>query len=288
MPLGLGRESVRLRKKGPILVTGSHRSGTTWMGSILAESSEVSFVHEPFNPTVSVDGVGCPWDLWFQGADQSSKKLINRHLNGVLERRRGFRVLLKDPIAVFAARYLHRRFSAKVVAMIRHPAAFVGSLKLKGWRHDFGHFVAQPHLMKRFCRRDRALIRAYAATQPELIDEAILLWRLIYREVARWKDSRWCLPVYHEELSQDPVGEFRRVFLWLGLDFDEKIKEKIRVLSEGSQREDPDGGFGLDDLQRNSQANLKSWRWHLSDEEISKVRSEVGDLDDFLYEKRAW
>ena len=33
-----------------VLVTGSHRSGTTWVGKILAEAPETCYLHEPFKP----------------------------------------------------------------------------------------------------------------------------------------------------------------------------------------------------------------------------------------------
>ena len=31
----------------PILVTGSHRSGSTWVGKMLATSPSVNYIHEP-------------------------------------------------------------------------------------------------------------------------------------------------------------------------------------------------------------------------------------------------
>ena len=37
----------------PILVTGAHRSGTTWVGKMLALAPGVGYVHEPFNPRFS-------------------------------------------------------------------------------------------------------------------------------------------------------------------------------------------------------------------------------------------
>ncbi|HUH21151.1 MAG TPA: hypothetical protein VLZ09_04715, partial [Gaiellaceae bacterium] len=39
--------------KRPILVTGAHRSGTTWVGKMLALAPGVGYVHEPFNPRFS-------------------------------------------------------------------------------------------------------------------------------------------------------------------------------------------------------------------------------------------
>ena len=41
--------AVRVSDK-PILVTGAHRSGTTWVGKMLALAPGVAYVHEPFNP----------------------------------------------------------------------------------------------------------------------------------------------------------------------------------------------------------------------------------------------
>jgi len=37
--------------KKPILITGSHRSGTTWVGRMLAEAPSVFYIHEPFSVT---------------------------------------------------------------------------------------------------------------------------------------------------------------------------------------------------------------------------------------------
>jgi len=33
----------------PILVTGSHRSGTTWAGKMISACPNVGYIHEPFN-----------------------------------------------------------------------------------------------------------------------------------------------------------------------------------------------------------------------------------------------
>ena len=39
----------RLSIEAPILVTGAHRSGTTWVGRMLCASGEAHYVSEPFN-----------------------------------------------------------------------------------------------------------------------------------------------------------------------------------------------------------------------------------------------
>ncbi|MCF8233846.1 MAG: hypothetical protein K9G67_15655 [Bacteroidales bacterium] len=39
--------------KKEILVTGAHRSGTTWVGHVMREAPEVHYIHEPFNVGLS-------------------------------------------------------------------------------------------------------------------------------------------------------------------------------------------------------------------------------------------
>ena len=34
-----------------ILVTGTQRAGTTWLGNILSAGDDVAYIHEPFNTT---------------------------------------------------------------------------------------------------------------------------------------------------------------------------------------------------------------------------------------------
>jgi hypothetical protein len=35
--------------QSPILVTGAHRTGTTWVGKMLAASPQVAYISEPLN-----------------------------------------------------------------------------------------------------------------------------------------------------------------------------------------------------------------------------------------------
>ncbi len=40
---------MRLGKKKPILITGAHKSGSTWAGKIISTSLKVHYVHDFFN-----------------------------------------------------------------------------------------------------------------------------------------------------------------------------------------------------------------------------------------------
>ena len=43
--------------KSPILVTGSHRSGTTWTGKMIGFSPNVVYIQEPFNKKYYSPGI---------------------------------------------------------------------------------------------------------------------------------------------------------------------------------------------------------------------------------------
>jgi hypothetical protein len=71
----------------PILVTGAHRSGTTWVGKMLALAPGVAYIHEPFNPRTPPGLSPAPFDRYFTAVTAGNEE---RYLPG-LERTLGFR-----------------------------------------------------------------------------------------------------------------------------------------------------------------------------------------------------
>ena len=49
----------------PILVTGAHRSGTTWIGKMLALAPGVGYIHEPFSPATAPGISSAAFDVYF-------------------------------------------------------------------------------------------------------------------------------------------------------------------------------------------------------------------------------
>ena len=56
--------AVRVSDK-PILVTGAHRSGTTWVGKMLALAPGVAYIHEPFSPRTAAGLSPAGFDRYF-------------------------------------------------------------------------------------------------------------------------------------------------------------------------------------------------------------------------------
>lgn len=136
----------------PILVTGSPRSGTTFVGRMLALSPEVHYIHEPFHPRFGPEVTAARFRQFYTylgdgSADAVLKPLartmaLHYDLGPALRRarrpanarravrqwhefnrarRRGARALVKDPAALFSSEWLADTFQMKVIVLIAIP-----------------------------------------------------------------------------------------------------------------------------------------------------------------------
>ena len=70
--------------KRPILVTGAHRSGTTWIAKMLALAPGVGYIHEPFSPFTSPGVSGAPFDRFFAVVTAENEAAYLPHLERTL------------------------------------------------------------------------------------------------------------------------------------------------------------------------------------------------------------
>ena len=235
---------MSIAPNSPILVTGCHRSGTTWLGNLLAASPEVGYISEVFNLDHPMPGacaarfphqymhlteengreyvrpLGRTLGFRFDWADAWRALRTPRRLRRLPQnaaqfqaaRRRGLRPLLKDPIAFFSAEWLARTFGMQVVVAVRHPGGLAASLKRLGYGFDFREFLDQPALMRDHLGPYRAEIEAFAAQPPPIVDQAGLLWRCVYGTAARLRKvhPEWQF-VRHEDLSLRPHEELEPI-----------------------------------------------------------------------------
>jgi hypothetical protein len=302
----------------PILVTGSHRSGTTWIGRMIGLSPEVGYINEPFNPTHQPGICACRFPLWFQYVHAGNEHLFKpaltatldfryRHLaqlqrvrsveearrlvidgrNFLRHRLRRSRPLLKDPIAAMSANWISTTFSAQTLVVVRHPAAFAHSLRRLNWSHPFRDFLLQPDLMADHLREFEAEIRRMADTQQDIVDQASLLWRIIYSVLLSHRSAHpdW-LFVRQEDLARDPVECFARVFGWLGLEYSEPIQRGIRWYSSGPPEAEATAEAHA--IRRHSEQTRHGWRKMLSGAELARLRDAVDPLSQQFYADDEW
>jgi hypothetical protein len=185
----------------PILVTGCHRSGTTWVGRMLSLSPALAYIHEPFNPlhrrinpgvckariryqytyvTEENEAEFCDdiaatlqfrYNLWLQlqeivkdrhGLKRGFRTSAREAIDFFLNRHiRHPRPLSKDPMALLSVEWLAKRFNMDVVILIRHPAGIVSSIKRMNW---------PPHDFSQFLKQP-LLMRDYLYPFEEEIKE---------------------------------------------------------------------------------------------------------------------
>jgi Sulfotransferase family len=300
----------------PILVTGSHRSGSTWVGTMLASAPDVGYVHEPFSRLHRPGVCSARFETWFPymcpeneapyvapirdmlsfrygtGAElralrtpRDAARMVRDRAHFAAWRWRGVRALLKDPIAVFSAEWLADRFDVQVLALIRHPAAFASSLKRLEWRHPFGDFLAQPLLMRDVLGPFEDEIRDYADREHSPLDQAILLWKLVHHRIAEYRSRRPdFLFARHEDLSNDPVTEFAAVFERLALPFDARSRAAITRSTDPSNPIEAEPG----ELRRDSRSGVWNWATRLTPEEIRVVRKRTEPIARLFYDDHDW
>ncbi len=303
----------------PILVTGAHRSGSTWVGKMIAASPQVIYIHEPFNVAFP-DPVVCTakFEHWYTYLTAENAAPYRASLARTLSLRHNFwpflaacarkprkaarlsaaflrsyqngpagkRALMKDPLAFFSAGWLAQEFDMQVVALIRHPAAFAASIKEKRWGHPFSHFLAQPLLMRDFLGPYEAELREFVTEEHDLADQAALLWKLVYSAVPTYQQQHpdWIF-LRHEDLSQDPVSGFGDLYRRLGLAFGPHEEAEI------TQHNRPDSAPKTNQerrITRDSQSNIRKWKSVLTEDEIARVRARAGDLADRFYTAGEW
>jgi hypothetical protein len=304
----------------PILVTGAHRSGTTWVGRMLCAGGGALYIHEPFN-NVRPSGptwVPKPFPYWFYSMSDSDRE-YGRLLQNVVEmkypllralagvrslshigragrdwafslsaRIRRTRPLLKDPIALFSAEWLARRFGMKVVVLIRHPAAFAASIKRLEWWFKFSNWLDQERLMHGDLAEWTGPIRDYAAGTKDLVDQAILMWNAMYSVVNRYRKDHpdWAF-VRHEDLARDPLAEYPPLYRYCGLEWNSRVEAAIRKFSQLADAK-PLSANRPTDIRRESRKTVSLWKRILSAEEVERVRERTRQVAGWFYKAEEW
>lgn len=305
----------------PILVTGSIRSGTTWVGKALATAPGVALIHEPFNIDHQIGILAHRWShqYTYLTAEGAETRDVDRALEDTL----GFRYrplahlrnhesavrtlglvrdlprywyrrhlsqpkpLLKDPIALFSAEWLAHRFDMDVVVMVRHPGAFAWSYMRIAEPNRFADLLQQGDLLEGPLEPFVVDIER-AARSDDPIYQAAILWRVVYATVTGYQDRNpnWAV-TRHEDLSARPLETFPPLFDRLGLSFTTKTRRFIELTtSEGNPVEALDDR--LHHLRRNSRENVSVWQKRLSPDAIGRVRALTEDVADRFYTNSSW
>jgi hypothetical protein len=301
----------------PILITGAHRSGTTWVGKMLAAAEGTAYVSEPLNVHHRPGVLRAPVRRWYTYINSENeaeylaafRELLDfdyhlvEEIRSLRSRRdflrmlrdfgifylgslQGRRALLKDPFAVFSAPWFEQRLNCRVVVTVRHPAGFASSLKRLNWPFDFRDLLEQPLLMRDHLEQDRAAMQQ--APADDLVGQAGLLWRMIYRVVhelsARHPDL---IVLRHEDLALDPLAGFRDLYTKLGLEFTPRA-ERMILTSSSSENPAEASRASIHTVKLDSRANVSGWKKRISAQEIERLRALTAGVAERYYSDADW
>lgn len=303
----------------PILVTGAHRSGTTWVGKVLAADSNVAYISEPLNVWHRPGVMRIPIQCWYTYICQENEREFYPALKETLSYRyhlgreivslrsikdilrmgrdcsvflRGRifnqRPLLKDPFAVFSADWFAQRLGCAIVCMVRHPAAFVSSLIRLEWPFDLRDLLMQPLLMRDWLEPFRGEIETMLVEPRDVITQGSLLWKMIYQVVFRLKEQNPDFNLLrHEDLSIDPIEGYRHLYGSLNLAYTPKAEKAIVALSHAGNPEEV-SVRAAHSVRLDSRANLKNWKKRLDAEEILRIRQISEPVASLYYSDQDW
>jgi len=275
-------------KKNPLLITGSRRSGSTWIGKVIEQSDDFIYLN---GPTILNDIPGSISTIkyWFQYIQNSDEEIIKAlstlNQNALAQTKRA---LFKDPLAFFSIDTFINLLEADVLISIRHPAAFVSSLKRLGWSHDFNHFLEQKELMETYLHPFRDEIKEFATKKKDIIDQGIFLWNIINLNTLKFKQKYpQIYTVRHEDLSLDTLNEFKKIFNYFDIHFTSKANQFL--VETTNQDNDSEAQNNIThQLHRNSKANIYNFKNRLTKEEILRIRRGTETISHAFYDQKWW
>jgi hypothetical protein len=311
----------------PILVTGLHRTGTTWTGKLLASAPGLYYVHEPFHKE-HAPGI-CPvrFERWFQHVGPHNKETfeaalartvtlrfaLGSHIVTALHPERshfydglrgvgwafrewyrwtwarfqGARPLIKDPLALLAAEWIADRFDAQVIVLVRHPAGFVRSIRELEWRHDFSDFTEQAGLSEGLLGPYADDIEDEAENPSSLLENASLLWKVMGAVIAKYRQRH---PNWQIVRMEDLAMHPTDEFrdLWNYLDVPYDREMASAVREFTTAASSSEEDYGTHDVKRDSESQAWRWRSELEPGAVDRIRNATAPVWREFYEAGEW
>ena len=297
-------------------ISGAHRSGTSWVGKMISASNNFYLRDEELFNCVS-EIADFPFDNMYthickENEDLYKDFIINmvnnnysmtRALKRMKSERDFFRILKRkgrslirkfnynspifiEPIGLFSAEWFAKRFDSTNIIVIRHPASFISSLIKLNWSFDFSHFLNQEILMKKYLLNFKNEI-INPPDKKNILETGILLWKCIYSVVSEYRKKfpDWIF-VRHEDLANDPINEYKKLYNKLSLNFSDEAKN---IIIEHTSPSNPIEFSGAtDDSKRDSKNTIKIWKKRLKKNDVIKIYNEVKSVSNEFYSKESW
>lgn len=297
------------------VVTGMHRSGTTFMGRLFSQYNHLHVIHEPLNKEFGLKHVNhiYPCDLMKEQAeyyqpllkrmlesradfvryaakDAFAKRFARRLIGGrtgynatVLKwkniyRRTPVTPVLKDPFQILLTQSSVDS-GHNVLIIIRHPAAIWLSIKRMDWKFDFEHFADQrilPQLGISLSIDELNLL-------PE-IEKFSWLWTILYSYVKQLNSHKNLHIMKHEDFCFDPFQELKKIEQFLELKTNPEVIDFIEKNMFGKKNDPKEKTQHV--FERDSRYLATSWIDKISPTDEQSIKNICGETVKHYYD--AW
>ena len=285
-----------------IVLSGSGRSGTTWMADLLCSGTQVQQIFEPLHP------VGVPEVQRLLGWDESRhphirsryirpgalcpewKALLEKILCGEVRNywtdydRTAFfpdRYLVKLIRANLMLGFISDEFRPKIIHVVRSPCAVVASRLKYGWHADIRDVLDQEELVTDHLSDHVDDI----ARENDALGAHAVWWAVENAIAQRDLESRPHLVVYYEVFRKNPKAEMRRIAEFAGLKMREigatRLERPSRMRERPAELQSQTGVEPRREAQLTAgeQARILDWADRLGvrrDQEFSGTSAHVG------------
>jgi len=275
----------------PVLVLSLPRSGSSWVGRVLGLSGDALYLNEPL--TDALDRAGPSFfevspgavppcyqaaaDAAFAAIPLFSRTVVVDPAQWSLARRRYSRLLIKE-VNPLAGKWLIESYLPRVIYLLRHPAAVASSFARLGWTGE--------QFERRFTRtRLQALSLDYTQfTSFWAAHGAIQAVALLLMGQALGSSVDHKIVLY-EDLCLQPVQEYRGLYEFAGLTWNDHVEECVVSMSESNHINRQRDAYGV---RRNSSRMVDIWREELTQDQVEQVKRGYLHYDPPYYGVDSW
>lgn len=270
-----------------ILISGTGRSGTTWLAEILSKSLNYRLIFEPFHPKRVKMFRHIPYKVYLPPDFKSEKyyNIFKQILSGEVQNswinrdnhiNKSSGRIIKTIRASLFLKWLRNNFPKyPIIYILRHPCAVVASRLRLNWEpilinniHEYESLISN-HLDK--------YIDLINDTKT-ILEKTTCIWCIENLVVLNTMQPDDFLITTYENLVANPNNEVKRIFNYIEKDsinnIDDIIINKVSITAR------------KDSAILKNKDPLKEWKTNLSEKEVETILEIVRNFNlDFLYDE---
>lgn len=280
-------------RRRPIFLVSMPRSGSSWIGEMLAQAPEAAYLREPLNQAWLREHAGsgnsvttyidpdAPLTVYSQPAREAftglplfGSSVVQFPAQWPVTRRNNRQLIVKE-VNPLCLEWIIGEYNPKILLLFRHPAAVALSRWRMGWRSiglEQSH-VFHPRLLARYGDSIEYLKTAKGFWEKEGARQGFITKYAC--DIVRSCDDH--LILYYEDMCRDHERQFRRLYEFCGLTM---TKSAFSTIRDHSLRGDPSMQSST---FRNSQDMEFSWQHEINRDSLQKIWDFYEKFDLSLY-----